>query len=32
MRQQVTRGGLRLARMLDEAFGPPPPTEARPAR
>ena len=32
MRQQVTRGGLRLARMLDEAFGPPPPAEVRPTR
>ncbi|ODP36943.1 S1/P1 nuclease [Sphingomonas turrisvirgatae] len=25
MRTQITRGGLRLARLLDEAFGPPPP-------
>lgn len=29
MRQQITRGGLRLARLLDEAFGPPPPEAPR---
>jgi hypothetical protein len=27
MRLQVTRGGLRLARLLDEAFGPVPPRQ-----
>ncbi len=29
MRQQITRGGLRLARLLDEAFGPPPPEQPK---
>lgn len=30
LRTQVVRGGLRLARLLDEAFGPPPREPARP--
>ena len=29
MQAQIKRGGLRLARLLDEAFGPPPPVEPR---
>jgi hypothetical protein len=29
MREQIVRGGVRLARLLDEAFGPPPPVEPR---
>lgn len=32
MREQITRGGVRLARLLDEAFGPPPATAAQPGR
>ncbi|WP_423601661.1 S1/P1 nuclease [Sphingomonas sp. MS122] len=31
LRLQVQRGGLRLARLLDEAFGPPPPEAPKPA-
>jgi hypothetical protein len=29
MQAQIKRGGLRLARLLDEAFGPPPPVQPR---
>lgn len=29
MRRQITRGGLRLARLLDEAFGPTPPEQPK---
>lgn len=29
MREQITRGGVRLARLLDEAFGPPPPEQPK---